>query len=405
MTDLSASEARRLALRAQGFTDPVPPGRVDARHVRRVMGRVGLLQIDSVNVLVRSHYLPLFSRLGPYPRELLDRMAYERPELFEYWSHEQSLLPVDAHPLVRWRMARAAAGQTWGGLATFARENPNYVEAIFDEVVERGPLPASALHDPGRRSGPWWGWGEGKRALEWLHWTGRLAALRRPTFERIYDLPERVLPARVLALPDVPEADARKALLEAAARSLGVATAADLADYHRQRLSAVRPLLAELSEEGRLLPATVEAWEAPAFLHPEARLPRRVDVAALVSPFDSLVWDRRRTERLFGFHLRLEIYTPAPKRRWGYYVLPFLLGDRLVGRVDLKADRRAGTLMVHAAHAEAGHRPAASAARLAGELASMASWLGLGSVVVGDRGDLAPELARAVAGRSAVTDA
>lgn len=397
MTGLSASEARRLALRAQGFADPVPAGRVDARHVRRVMGRVGLLQIDSVNVLVRSHYLPLFSRLGPYPRDLLDRMAYERAELFEYWSHEQSLLPADAHPLVRWRMARAAAGHTWGGLARFARENPGYVEAIYAEVVERGPLPASALRDPGRRSGPWWGWGEGKRALEWLHWTGRLAALRRPSFERIYDLPERVLPARVLALPAVAEADARKALLENAARSLGVATAADLADYHRQRLTAVRPLLAELQEEGRLLPATVEGWEAPAFLHPEARLPRRVDAAALVSPFDSLVWDRRRTERLFGFHLRLEIYTPAPKRRWGYYVLPFLLGDRLVGRVDLKADRRAGTLLVHAAHAEAGHEPAALAGRLAGELVSMASWLGLGVVAVGDRGDLAPQLARAVA--------
>ncbi|HET9443175.1 MAG TPA: crosslink repair DNA glycosylase YcaQ family protein [Acidimicrobiales bacterium] len=399
MIRLSGPEARRLALRAQGFTDPAATGRVDARHVRRVLGRVGLLQIDSVNVLVRAHYLPVFSRLGPYPTALLDRMAYGRAELFEYWAHEQSLLPVALHPLVRWRMARAAAGQTWGGLARFAREHPAYVEAIHAEVVERGALPASALRDPGRRSGPWWGWGEGKRALEWLHWTGRLAAVRRPSFERVYDVPERVLPAEVLARPPVDEADARKALLVLAARALGVATAGDLADYHRQRLPAVRPLLAELVEEGALVPATVAGWNAPAFAHPDARVARRVDAAALVSPFDSLVWDRRRTERLFGFHLRLEIYTPAEKRRWGYYVLPFLLGDRLVGRVDLKADRRAGALLVHAAYAEEGTDPPAAAGPLAGRLLAMAEWLGLGEVRAADRGDLAPSLRRALAGR------
>ena len=396
MIRLSAAEARRLALAAQGFTDPMPAGRVDARHVRRVLGRVGLLQVDSVNVLVRSHYLPLFSRLGPYRRDLLDRLAYERGELFEYWSHEQSLLPVDAHPLVRWQMARAAAGHTWGGLARFAAEKPAYVEAVLAEVTERGALPASALREPGERSGPWWGWGDGKRALEWLHWTGRLAAVRRPSFERVYDLPERVLPPDVLARPAVPEAEARKTLLVQAARSLGVATAADLADYHRQRIGAVRPLLAELVEDGALSPARVEGWDGVAYADPAAHLPRRVAAAALVSPFDSLVWDRRRTERLFGFHLRLEIYTPAPKRRWGYYVLPFLLGDRLVGRVDLKADRRGGALLVHAAYGEAEVDPATVAGPLAGHLRSMASWLGLGTVVVGDRGGLAPFLARAV---------
>ena len=400
MIRLSAAEARRLALAAQGFTDARPAGRVDARHVRRVLGRVGVLQIDSVNVLVRSHYLPLFSRLGPYPRDLLDRLAYERGELFEYWSHEQSLLPVDAHPLVRWRMERAAAGHTWAGLARIAAEKPAYVEAVLAEVAERGPLPASALREPGERSGPWWGWGDGKRALEWLHWTGRLAAVSRPSFERVYDLPERVLPADVLARPAVPETEVRKVLLVQAARSLGVATAADLADYHRQRIGAVRPLLAELVEDGALAPAGVEGWDGAAYADPAARLPRRVAAAAVVSPFDSLVWDRRRTERLFGFHLRLEIYTPARKRQWGYYVLPFLLGDRLVGRVDLKADRRGGALLVHAAYAEPGADPETVAGPLADHLASTASWLGLGTVVVGDRGDLAPSLARAV-GRAA----
>lgn len=395
----SAAEARRVALAAQGFVDPVPAGRVDVRHLRRVLGRVGHLQVDSVNVVVRAHYLPAFSRLGPYPRALLDRMAYERGELFEYWSHEQSLLPVDAHPLLRWRMELAAAGQTWGGLARFAREHPAYVEAVHAEVSERGPLAASGLREPGRRTGPWWAWGEGKRALEWLHWTGRLAAVRRPTFERVYDLPERILPPEVLARPAVPEPEARKALLVRAARSLGVATAADLADYHRQRLPAVRGLIAELVEEGALVPAEVEGWGAPALADPGARVPRRVVAAALVSPFDSLVWHRGRTERLFGFHLRLEIYTPAPRRRWGYYVLPFLLGDRLVGRVDLKADRRARVLLVRAAYAEAGVAPSVVAPPLAGHLASMAEWLGLGHVEVDDRGGLAPALLRAVAGR------
>ena len=399
MTGLSAAEARRLGLRAQGFSDRRPAGRVDVRHLRRVVDRVRLLQIDSVNVLVRSHYLPMFSRLGPYPRDLLDRMAYERAELFEYWAHEQSLQPVAAYPLMRWRMAWAAAGHTWGGLARFARENPAYIEAVHAEIAERGPLPASALRDPGTRSGPWWGWGEGKRALEWLHWTGRLAALRRPSFERVYDLPERVLPADVLARPAVPERDARKALLVMAARSLGVATAADLADYHRQRLTAVRPLLAELVEDASLVAAEVEGWDVPAYRDPDARLPRQVAAAALVSPFDSLVWDRRRTERLFGFHLRLEIYTPAAQRRFGYYVLPFLLGDRLVGRVDLKADRRAGALLVHAAYAEHGVDAATAAGPLAAELWSMAAWLGLERVAVADVGDLAPLLARAVAAR------
>lgn len=404
VTRLSAPQARRLALRAQGFTDAAPAGRVDARHLRRVLARVGLLQIDSVNVLVRSHYLPAFSRIGPYPRDLLDRMAYERGELFEYWAHEQSLLPVEMHPAVRWRMAKAAAGDTWGGLARFAQDNPVYVEAVHAEVAERGPLTASALRDPGRRSGPWWGWGEGKRALEWLHWTGRLAAVRRPSFERVYDLPERVLPATVLALPTVAEADARKALLVLAAGSLGVATAGDLADYHRQRLPVVRPLLAELVEDGALLPARVAGWDAAAYLHPDARLPRRLEAAALLSPFDSLVWDRRRTQRLFGFHLRLEIYTPEPKRQWGYYVLPFLLGDRLVGRVDLKADRKAGALLVRAAHLEEGRAPAHVAGPLAVSLASMASWLGLGTVEVADRGDLAPALTSAVASRNPAPD-
>jgi uncharacterized protein YcaQ len=389
---LSQAQARRLALAAQGFADRRPAGRVDRRHLRRVLERVGLFQIDSVNVLVRSHYLPLFSRLGPYPRDLLDRAAYVHGDLFEYWGHEQSLLPVELHPLLRWRMALAAKGNTWGGLARFARERPDYIEAVFREVAERGALSASALSDPGERAGPWWGWAEGKRALEWLHWTGRLAAARKPSFERVYDLPERVLPEAVLDAPDVPEPAARMHLLERAARSLGVATAADLADYYRQRVPAVRPLLARLVDEGRLVPATVEGWRHPAFVHPAARPTRRITAAALVSPFDSLVWHRARTERLFGFEMRLEVYTPAPKRRWGYYVLPFLLGDELVARVDLKADRAAGALRVLAAHDEPGHTPGEVAEPLAEELLAMAAWLALDGVEVSRRGDLAPAL-------------
>lgn len=390
---LSGAEARRVAIAAQGLALPPAGGAVTRRHIERVYRQIGQLQIDSVNVLVRSHYLPLFSRLGPYDRSLLDDMAYRQRRLFEYWSHEQSLLPVAAYPAVQWRMARAQQGETWHGLARMARDHAGYIADVLAEVAARGPITASELSDPGERQGPWWGWNRGKRALEWLHRTGQVGAGRRPSFERTYDLPERVLPSEARAAPPLPEADARRALLLEAARALGVATASDLADYHRQRIGAVRPLLAELVAAGELARVTVEGWAQPGYAVAPLRVPRRVQAAALLSPFDSLVWCRPRVERLFGFHLRIEIYTPAPKRAFGYYVLPFLWGDRLVGRVDLKADRAASTLRAIATHAEAttadGEDAGPIGAALWEQLVSMASWLGLDQVEVADRGSLA----------------
>ncbi len=390
---LSAPQARRIALAAQGFADPAPAGRVDRRHIRRVFDRVSLVQLDSVNVLVRSQYLPFLSRLGPYPRALLDDMAYRSREVFEYWGHEASLLPVALQPLFRWRMDGANA---WGGMRRVARDHPEYVDAVLREVAGRGPISAGELPEPGERHDSMWGWSVGKRAMEWLFWTGRLAAIRRPTFERVYDLPERILPAAVLASPDPSLEEAHRRLLLLAARSMGVASARDLADYFRLTVPAVRPRLAELVESGSLLPVAVEGWKQPAFLHPDAVAPRRIQRRALLSPFDSLIWERARTERLFDFHYRIEIYTPAPKRRFGYYVLPFLMGDRLVARVDLKSDRTASALLVRSAHGEPGVEPGAVAVALAEELRSMATWLGLERVSVGGAGDLAASLRRAL---------
>jgi len=390
---LSLAEARRIALAAQGFAEPRPEAgaRLDRRHLGAVLRRVGLFQIDSVNVLVRSHYLPLFARLGAYPAALLDGAVWNgcRPRnraLFEYWGHEASLLPVELQPLLRWRMQRAEAGiGTWREVARVGRERRDLVEAVFADVAERGPIGASELTAvEGRGRSAWWGWSDGKRALEYLFWAGRIttAGRRQAGFERLYDLPERVLPETVLAVPTPSEEEAHRALLLVAARALGVATESDLRDYFRLDAADARVRLAELVEAGELIPVSVEGWGKPAYLDPAARLPRRVEVpGALLSPFDSLVWERPRTERLFGFRYRLEIYTPAEKRQHGYYVLPFLLGDRLVARVDLKADRSAKALAVHAAHAEPGIDAAATAEALQRELATMALWLGLERVV------------------------
>lgn len=394
---LRLADARRIALAAQGFTGfRRPMARVDRRHVGAVLDRVALFQIDSVNVVVRSHYLPLFSRVGPYPRPLLDRLVYRDRGLFEYWGHEASLLPVSMQPLLRWRMARARAGETWAGMARLARERPGFVRAVLDEVAERGPLSAGELSDPGHKHGPWWGWADGKRALEWLFWCGDVSVTTRRGFERVYDLTERVLPADVLAQPTPSEDVAHRALLLRAAAALGVGTAADLADYFRLNVPRARPRLRELVAAGELQAVEVDGWREPAYLHPAAARPRRVSARALLSPFDSLVWFRPRAERLFDFRYRLEIYTPAERRVYGYYVLPFLLGDRLVARVDVKADRQAGRLAVHAAHAEEGVDRAAVASELALELTLLAGWLGLGAgLAVAPAGDLGPALAGA----------
>ena len=392
---LSVSQARRVALGAQGFAAAAPAGRVDRRHLQRLMGRLRVLQIDSINVVVRSHYLPVFSRLGAYERDLIDREAYRRRTLFEYWAHEASLVPVALHPLLRWRMAR---GEAWGRMARMADEKPGYVQAVLDEVTDRGPIAASELSEPGVRRGPWWGWGDGKATMEWLFWTGQVAVAERRNFERRYDLPERVLPPEVLALPTPPVEEAHRRLLAQAAAAIGVGTAADLADYFRIRVPEARPRLAELVEAGELVPAEVEGWERPAYLHVDAHLPRRIDGCALLSPFDSLVFERSRTERLFGFRLRLEVYVPSAQRVHGYYVLPLLLGERLMGRVDVKADRRRRVLLVPGAFAEPDADSRELVGPLVGELVRLAGWLGLDDIEVGERGDLAGGLRECLGG-------
>jgi hypothetical protein len=394
---ISAATARRIALGAQGFGRPRPSGRVDRRHLRRLFDTVGVVQIDSVNVVVRSQELPLWARLGAHSRDLLPNMVVDH-EVFEYWGHEASLLPVERQPLFRWRMSNASLEESLPVLSVGARERPAYVEAIYTQVRDRGPVSANDLTDGTAKTQPWWGWTDPKIALEHLFRCGRVTARRRGNFERVYDLTERAIPATVLARPTPSEADAKRTLLGLAARSLGVATTADLADYYRIGNLRARPLARELVEAGELEPVTVEGWRDPAFLHREAKIPRRIDAATVLSPFDSLIWaPRDRTERLFDFHYRIELYTPKPKRVYGYYVLPFLLGDRIVARVDVKADRKAGALLAPGAFSEAGVDGGTVAEPLAQELAALAAWLGLERVVVGGRGDLAGPLGRAIA--------
>lgn len=392
---ISAATARRIALAAQGFADKRPNGPVGARNLHRVLGRTGLLQIDSVSVVVRAHYMPMFSRLGPYPRELLDKASSGRKRaLFEYWAHEASFLPVETYPLMRWRMERASRNEDiYGGLAKWARENAGFIDGIYREVVARGPVAASDI-DGAKGSGGWWGWSDAKHAFEWLFWAGRITVSSRRGFERLYDLPERVLPADVVNAPVPAPADAHRQLLRIAARAHGIVTAPCLRDYFRLSAGDMKGRVEELVEEGELLPVRVRGWNRQAYLHAGARIPRKVEACALLAPFDPLVFERARTEALFGFRYRIEIYTPAPKRQYGYYVLPFLLGDRLVARVDLKADRSAGALRVLAAYAEPG-APDHTAEALAAELRRMADWLDLEHVEVVPAGDLGPALASA----------
>ncbi len=397
---LSAAAARRIALAAQGFAAERPDGPVNAGHVKRTIDRLGLLQIDSVNVLARAHYLPLFSRLGHYASNHLDRLAWGRKSqrgLFEFWAHEASLLPLDSQPLLRWRMQRAAenAGDGKGKLHQFRREKGAYIDEVLREIADRGPIAASELSNGGAGRGAWWGWSDGKLAVEWLFFAGLVTtATRRGTFERVYDLTERVLPERVHALPTPPAEEAQRELLRLSARALGVATEFDLRDYYRLGVADTKARLAELVEAGDLVPVDVEGWNYPAYLDPAARQPRRVEARALLAPFDPLIWERDRTDRIFDFFYRIEIYTPQAKRKHGYYVLPFLLGDRLVGRVDLKADRATSTLVVPALHLEPGQDARAVAGPLREELRLMADWLGLESVSLPRAGALAKEMAK-----------
>ncbi|MGA7271904.1 MAG: crosslink repair DNA glycosylase YcaQ family protein [Acidimicrobiia bacterium] len=391
MRALSADRARRLALGAQGFTDPAPTGRVDVRHFRRVLQRVGLIQLDSVNVFSRTHYMPFFSRLGPYDREALDAWLWDSGEMFEYWAHAACLIPVEQHRLFRWRME---GGWHWGRVERMLVERPGFLEAVEAEVAAKGPLRTAHLDDPGERDAKaMWGWSDGKVALEALFLTGRVTTASRVNFVRYYDLTDRVISSDVLGMDTPGEDEARTEMLRIAARSLGVGTAADLADYHRLKVSRARPLLRQLVKAGELVDVEVEGWDDPAYMHAGAVVPRRVEGSALLSPFDSLVWSRPRVERIFDFHYRISIYEPSYRRVHGYYVLPYLVDDRLVGRVDLKADRDRGRLRVQGAFAEEGVDRPSVARRLGPDLESAAGWLGLNGVEVVDNGDLAGPLA------------
>ena len=387
MRKLTIDQARRISLAAQGFTDPRPTGRIDVRHFRRVVDRIGLVQLDSVNVFSRTHYLPFFSRLGVYDRSALDAWLWGSGEMFEYWGHEASLIPTVDHRLWRWRMNGALQ---WGNLERMRQEHPEYLDDVLAQVEERGPLRTADLHDPGERDGSeMWGWSRGKIALEALFMEGKVATANRRNFTRIYDLSERVIPPQHFEANGLERDEAQAALLLEAARSMGVATATDIADYPRIRMPEARPLIERLSADGELIEVEVEGWGRTAYLHPEARLPRKVEGRALLSPFDNLVWYRDRIERLWDFHYRIEIYVPEPKRVYGYYVLPFLLDEELVARVDLKTDRKQGSLLVKGVFAEPGVDRARVARELRAELELTASWLGMKDVVVGRAGDLA----------------
>ena len=386
MRRLTLDQARRYALAAQGFTVGRPSGRVDRRHFRRVLESVGLIQLDSVNVFSRAHFMPFFSRLGEYDRTALDKWLWRSGELFEYWGHEASLIPADQYRLFRWRMEQNVK---WKALARLQEERPDYIAAVLSQVEDRGPMKTSELDDPGIRKGEsMWNWSVGKVALEALFLRGQVTTADRPNFTRMYDVPHRVIPHEHLDAPGVEREEAQSRLLLQAASHMGLATADDLGDYYRIRMPEARPLIDRLADSGHLVEVDVDGWDKPAYLHPEATLPRRAAGTALLSPFDSLIWYRPRVERLWDFHYRIEIYVPEAKRVYGYYVLPFLMDGDLVARVDLKTDREAGVLRVKGAFAEAGVDMQAVGSALSNELVRCARWLGMYDVEVARNGDL-----------------
>ena len=381
---LSIADARRIALGAQGFDTARPKTKATQRHVDALISRLGVIQIDSVNVLVRSQELPLFARLGNHDRNAIPR-ATEQQKLFEYWGHEAAHLPVDLHPLFRWKMFAARTGKvTHWGLTSFYEENKAFVKRTLKHVATNGPTTSRELSTRTEKKGTWWDWDEAKVALEYLFLTGELMSRGRGSdFARVYDVPERVLPQHVIDVPTPNEHDARKQLLVRSAIAQGVATASDLADYYRQKPTTVKPLITELVEEGELREVAVDGWTEKAFVHRNAKLPKQLHATALLSPFDSLVWCRPRNERLFNFHYRIEIYTPKEKRKFGYYVLPFMLNGEMVGRVDLKADRSNSKLLAHSVHTEKGVKRSSINEVLNAELYAMANWLGLEQVQIG----------------------
>lgn len=381
---VSNGEARRIALAAQGFYD-APPRSITPASLAGVIDRIKILQMDSVNVLVRSHYLPLFSRMGPYAPKLLEEMAYGPPgrrALFEYWAHEASLIPLWMQPLFRWRMERAVRGISIGPRTSeLARTKPRFIESILRRIDAHGAMTASSF-ESGRGSGSWWGWSEVKTALEYLFRSGRLTtANRTKSFQRVYDLPSRVFPRDILDAPTPPEEQAHRDLARTSISALGIATERDIKDYFRLDASDARAALRDLLDGGEVLEANVEGWSRPAYMAAGTIVPRRAPRrTAVLSPFDSLIWERDRMHRLFGFHYRIEIYTPVHKRIHGYYVLPILHTDRLIGRIDLKADRRSGTLLVQRISGESGTGRLKARSLVRQQLKSISSWLGLQAI-------------------------
>ena len=389
MRTISIDAARRIALGAQGFNGGRPSGRIDVRHFRRVMDTIGLVQLDSVNVCVRTHYMPFYSRLGPYDPVALDRWLNESGENFEYWAHAAAVLPVGRYPLWRWKMGEMTV---WRRAEALLKAHPELLDDVRRQVHENGPLTIGDLDAPNQRNEPWWGYGPGKVALEMLFANGDIAALRTKNFTRLYDSPERMIDPAAFNAPELPKEEAYRVLLGEAVRHQGIGTVPDISDYFRLHVSRSAPILARLADAGDIEEVEVRGWTGPVYLDPEAVRPRRIIGATLLSPFDPITWYRERAERLFGFEYRIEIYVPEPQRIYGYYTLPFMLNGELVGRADLKADRKRRVLLVRSVWREAEADPERVAGALITELETFAQWLDLGEIEIGTRGNLASEL-------------
>ena len=394
MRTLSNDAARKIALGAQGFAAANPGGRIDVRHFRRVMRQLGLIQLDSVNVCVRTHYMPFYSRLGAYDMGHLDAWLNQSGENFEYWAHAAAVLPVDRYPLWRWKMQTM---KPWRRAQELLDAHPGLVDNVLQQVADHGPLTVRDLDVPDHTNEAWWGYGPGKVALEVLFANGHVTALRTGNFTRLYDLPQRTIPSDFLRDDVAYDKDAAyKELLVEATRHQGIGTVSDIADYFRLLASTAAPILARLAREGRIEEVTVDGWNGPVYLDLDAVRPRRIVGSALLSPFDPVMWNRERAERMFGFEYRIEIYVPEDQRVFGYYVLPFMLDGDIVGRVDLKADRKAGRLLVRSAFIEDGRDAQAVTAALASELHRFGGWLGMEDIVVERRGNIAHGLAYSV---------
>lgn len=392
---MSADVARRVALGAQGFADASPTGAVTKRHMQRVMGRLKVLQLDSIPVVIRTQYMPFHSRLGPYDPSLLDRIAYKEDSWFEAWSHEASLLPVESDPLFRWTRDRARDGKTWKNLHEVSIREPGYVQSVLDEVRERGAVTGGELSDPrplpGDGSG-WWHRSLGVLALDWLFRVGDLGVRRQGNFEKVFSPLDSIIPPEIAALPTPSVAEAQRELAMQSVQAVGVGTLKDIADHFRLTGRDLRQPLDELIEAGRVVPATVQGWNGPAFADPEAKTPRAITGATVLSPFDPVVWFRERAERIWNFHYRIEIYVPAAKRQYGYYVLPVLVDGEIVARLDVKTDRDAGVLRIQSSHAEEGSADIATAVRVAEAIEDLSRLVGMEQIEVTDRGNLAPFL-------------